>query len=181
MSPALFRRQNLVRLTVWILAWLLALPALAGGPGQTTGIALAGSFAADGLLAQQRKIPILVFYSRAQCSWCAQARHEQLLPLANDPATAGRVLIREIALDSDMPLTDFSGRSTTHGAFAETRRIRTTPTLDFLDDRGNRLVEPLVGVRVPDFYGAVIERAITESLAKLRAGNETNWGHAAKP
>ena len=169
MSPAHFRRRNLPRLILWILAWLLVWPALAGGADHAAGIVAAGNFAADGLTAQQRKIPILVFYSRAQCSWCEQARREQLLPLVNDPAAAGRVLIREIAVDSDTPLTDFAGRGTTHGAFAQTRRVSITPTLDFLDERGNRLVEPIVGARLPDFYSAVIERAIGDSLAKLRA------------
>ena len=168
MSASLSRRRNLWRLTVSILAWLLASPALAGGSGEAATIVQAGSFAADGLIAQQRKIPILVFYSRPPCPWCLQARQEQLLPLAGDPAATGRVLIREIVLDSDTPLVDFDGRSTTHAAFARAHRISLVPTLDFLDERGNRLVEPVVGVRVPDYYGAVIDRAINESLAKLR-------------
>ena len=168
MSPAFFRRRNLPRLTLWILAWLLVSPVLAGSSEQLAGLVPGGNFAADGLIAQQRKIPIMVFYSRPQCSWCAQARFEQLLPLANDQAMAGRVLIREIVLGSDAPLIDFAGRNTTHAAFAQLRRINLVPTLDFLDDRGNRLVEPLVGVRVPDYYGAIIERAINESLAKMR-------------
>jgi hypothetical protein len=80
------------------------------------------------------------------------------------------VLIREIVVGSDFdaPLTDFGGRTTTHSAFARTRRVKLTPTLDFLDDRGNRLVDPIVGVRLPDFYGTFIDRAIDESIAKLR-------------
>ena len=168
MSPAFFRRRNLPRLMPWILAWLLALPALAAGPEPAAGLPLCSSFAADGLIAQQRKVPILVFYTRPPCPWCMQARLEQLLPLANDPAAAGRVLIREVVLDSRTPLVDFDGRSITHGDFAKAHRINMVPTLDFLDERGNRLVEPIVGVRVADYYGAVIDRAIDESLAKLR-------------
>lgn len=149
-----------------ILAWLLVLPALAGAAGLTP----AGSFAADGRIARERKIPILVFYSRDGCKWCDLARDRYLVPLSKDPAWAGRVLIREVELDGDFEtaLTDFGGRTTTHTAFARTRRVRLTPTIDFLDDQGMRLAEPIVGVRLPDYYGTFIERGIEESLAKLR-------------
>lgn len=158
---------------VWILAWLPAAPAFAAKAKPLAELVMAGSFVADGITARERKIPIMVFYTRDDCSWCERVRRQHLLPLANDPASAGRVLIREVSLDTDFDtaLTDFGGRTTTHSAFARTRRVRLTPTLDFLDDRGHRLAESIVGVRLPDFHGVFIERAIDESLAKLR--NET--------
>lgn len=166
MAPPFFHRP-VALLCAWILAWPLAWPAFAADPGLTP----AGSFAADALLVREKKIPILVIYSRDDCGWCEMVRNRYLIPMNKDPANADRVLIREIDLDGDFdtPLTDFTGRTTTHSAFARTRRIRLTPTLDFLDDRGARLVEPIVGVRLADFYGTFIERAIEESLAKLRA------------
>lgn len=175
MSPPHFRHRFRRCLGAWILAWLLALPALAGnarhGQARVKQLTLAGSFAADALLVRERKIPILVFYSRPGCRWCELARNNFLLPLANNPAVANRVLIREIDLDNefDTPLTDFGGRTTTHSAFGRTRRIRLTPTIDFLDDHGMRLVEPIVGMRLADFYGTQIERGLEESLAKLRS------------
>ncbi len=155
------------RLGAWILAWLLALPAATTAAELTP----AGSFAADALIVREKKIPILVFYTRNDCNWCEFVRNRYLIPLARNPAAARRVLIREVGLDADFdtPLTDFGGRTTTHSAFARTRRIRLTPTLDFLDDRGNRLVDPIVGVRLPDFYGTFIDRAIDESIARLKA------------
>jgi thioredoxin-related protein len=142
---------------------------LAAAPAARVELVAAGSFPADALIARERRVPILVFYTRFDCSWCDKARREFLLPLQRNPASAGRVLIREIEADSNTPLTDFSGRTTTHYTFARTRRVRLTPTLDFLDAGGNRLVEPIVGMRLPDYYATFIERAIDESLAKLRA------------
>lgn len=161
MTPAKFGR-----LTSWILAWLLAWPASAAAAGPP----LAGSFAADAQVARARRIPLLVFYSRDHCSWCEMVRRSYLAPLANDPAASRRVLIREVVIAGQAtPLADFAGRATTHAAFAAAARVRLAPTLDFLDDRGNRLVDPIVGVSSPDFYGTFIDRAIDQSLAKLRA------------
>lgn len=156
-----------------ILAWLPAAPALAAKAATAAELAKAVNFADDGSTSRARRIPLLVFYTRSNCSWCEQVRREHLLPLARDPASAHRVLIREVSLDdgADLALTDFDGRATTHAAFASGRRIRLSPTLDFLDAGGRRLVEPIIGVRLPDFYGAFIDRAIDDSLTKLR--NET--------
>lgn len=153
----------------WILAWLPAAPALAAKAAAAEPVT-AHSFAADAATARARRIPILVFYTRPNCSWCEQVRREHLRPLARDPGSAGRVLIREVRLEADdLALTDFDGRATTHSAFGRSREIRLSPTLDFLDDRGRRLVEPIIGVRLPDFYGAFIDRAIDDSLTKLRS------------
>jgi len=156
---------NCGRLTRWILAWLLALPALAAA----AGIVPAANFADDGAAARAAKIPILVFYSRVDCSWCEIARRDYLAPLAADPATAARVLIREVDVHGQQPLTDFDGRATRPSAFAKQRGVRMTPTLEFLDSHGKRLADAIVGVGLADFYGAIIDRAIDESLAKLRA------------
>lgn len=152
----------------WILAWLLAAPALAAKAAAAEPVA-AQSFAADAATARARRIPILVFYTRPNCSWCEQVRREHLRPLARDPASADRVLIREVKLEAGAALTDFDGRATTHSEFGRSRGIRLSPTLDFLDERGRRLVEPIIGVRLPDFYGAFIDRAIDDSLTKLRS------------
>ena len=173
-SPPHFRHGFFRCLGGWILACLLVLPACAGtanpAAARVERVAPAGSFSADSLIVRERKIPILVFYSRPGCSWCEMVRSNYLIPLANDPAYAGRVLIREVALgrEPDMLLTDFHGRTTTHNAFGKTRGIRLTPTLDFLNGQGMNLSEPIVGMRLPDFYGAQIERAIEEGITKLR-------------
>lgn len=178
MSPSRFKGPLSGLAAAWILAWLPAAPALAADagrgaaapPARISALVEAGSFAADALTVREKKIPILVFYTRHDCPWCERVRRQYLLPMANDPAWAERVLIREIDVGTDFvtPLTDFGGRTTTHSAFARTRRVKLVPTLDFFDDRGNRLAEPIVGMRTPDFYAAAIERAIEESLAKLR-------------
>lgn len=173
MTPSFFRHPDMrigALIFASILAWLPAAPALAAKAAAAGELAKAVSFADDAATLRARRIPLLVFYTRANCSWCEQVRRQHLLPLAKDPANAHRVLIREVGLDerADRALTDFDGRATTHAAFAGGRRIRLSPTLDFLDANGRRLVEPIIGVRLPDFYGAFIDRAIDESLAKLR-------------
>jgi thioredoxin-related protein len=147
------------RFLVWaILSW----PPLA--------LALAGAqdFASDAHQMRERKLPMLVLFSAAGCEWCERARQQVLDPMAADPASAARVLIRQIDIDRTTPVTDFSGKATTHRDFARARRIRLTPTLVVLDAEGRDLAEPIVGVRLADFYPTYIERAIDEGLARMR-------------
>jgi thioredoxin-related protein len=150
-----------LRFLVPILAWLPLATAAAAA-----GIQPAADLAEDarGMRAQNRVM--LVLYSQADCAWCERARNEHLIPLQDDPAWRDRVLLRQIDLDSDAPLVDFSGKRATHRAFARGERARMTPTLVVYGPDGARLAEPIVGFRLADFYAAYIERALEEALGK---------------
>jgi len=165
-----------LRLCLWILSclslWALAAtgePALAQLPATSpAALPLARDLSADAQRLRAHRIPLLVLYSQADCPWCERARREFLVPMANDPAAAERVMLLQIDLDSDAPLTDFAGHATTHRAFAKTQNARFTPTLMFYGPDGGQLAEPIVGFRLADFYGEYIERDIDEGLARLR-------------
>lgn len=165
-----FTRQRL-----WILA-CLALSTLAGPASAQTpalpaaALQLARDLAADAQLLRQRRVPLMVLYSRADCPWCERARREYLIPLASDPAAAGRVLMRQIDIDSAAPLIDFDGRVTTHGRFAAAQHAQLTPTLMFYGPDGRQVAGPVVGFLLADFYAAYIDRGIDAGLAGLREG-----------
>jgi thioredoxin-related protein len=158
-----------------ILAWLLLIPLLAGALAAVAqaaeGVVVAGSLEDDARLLRERRVPLLLFYSRADCRWCELVRHQHLQPLQRDPAMAGRVVLREIRADSSLPLRDFAGRASTHAAFAKARGVGMTPTLEVVDAQGVRLAEPLVGVGIADFYPALLERLIDDGQARLRAAS----------
>jgi thioredoxin-related protein len=150
-----------LRTLALILSWLP--PAL----GAATGIAPARDLAVDAREMRARGSVMLVLYSQADCRWCERAKHEVLIPLQNDPASRGRVVLREIALDADHPLADFAGRPTTHRSFAISERARFTPTLIVYGPDGARLAEPIVGFRIADFYAEYVNRAIEEGLTRI--------------
>lgn len=145
--------------SAWILAWL------AMGTAAAAALPAAADFAADARQMREKRLPMVVFFSRGGCPWCERARREYLAPLARDPATAA--LLRQVDLDRDTPLTDFAGRATSHRAFARERQVKLAPTLLFLGPDGEPLAEPIVGFRLADFYGSYIERALAESRERL--------------
>ena len=151
-------RPGLSLATAAILAWsplVFALP-----PAQ--------DLAADARQMREQKLPMLVLYSRDGCGWCERARVHHLDPMAADPATASRVLIRQIDVDRRTAIADFSGKAGNHRDFARSRKIRLTPTIELLGPDGETLAEAIVGVRLPDFYGTYIDRAIDTARDRLR-------------
>lgn len=148
-----------------ILAWL-TLPAGA----QTASVEPARDLAADARVMRERRVPLMIFYSRDDCPWCEKARREYLLPLARNANSA--VLVRQVDMDRATPLIDFAGRATTMGAFAVSEKARMSPTLMFYGPDGRQLAEPIVGFRLADFYGAYIDRAIEEARGRLTGKTE---------
>lgn len=149
-----------LRVTALILSWL---PLGLGATG--AALPLAQDLAADARDMARSGAVMLLLFSQADCPWCERARREYLVPLRDDPAWRGRLVMRQIDIDSGAALTDFAGRRTSHRAFARSEGAKLAPTLGFYAADGRQRAEPIVGFRLADFYGAYIERALREALA----------------
>ncbi len=126
----------------------------------------ATDLAADGQRMRAHRLPMVVLYSQADCSYCEQARL-YLVPMSRStPATA---LFRQVNLDSDAPLVDFAGRSTSHREVARSQKVDFTPTVVVYDAAGRELGERIVGMRLPDFYGQYADNAIEAARRALNA------------
>lgn len=129
----------------------------------------AADFAADAALAAHKKIPLLVLFSSPGCHYCERVKAEYLIPMHEDPAFAGRVLIREVSVGMTTPLTGFSGDKTTEGAFAAAAGVFMVPTVKIYDPRGRAVGEALVGLLSADFYYGYLLAAIDAGTDAARA------------
>jgi thioredoxin-related protein len=127
------------------------------------------NFAALGDRARTGRLPILLLISRSDCPYCELLKHEILRPMLISGDYDGRVLIRELLIDSELPVRDFDGRAVVPDALAKRYRARLTPTVLFLDDRGRELAERIIGINTVDFYGYYLDAAIDEAGAHLVA------------
>ncbi|MCX7892902.1 MAG: hypothetical protein N2544_11125 [Burkholderiales bacterium] len=146
-----------------ILAWALGAsgPAAAAPP-----LAPARDLAAEAREAAASGRVLVVLFATADCPWCARVRAEFLGPMQANPRDARRILVREVDIDADRPLTGFDGERTTHAGFAAKAGIRFVPVVAFYGTGGTELAERLVGFRVADWYGAYLDRRIDEALAR---------------
>ena len=164
------RRACLFNCASILACGLLALSTTRTARADTRSLKHANDLAADGALAKQRRVPVMLFFNRVGCPYCERALREFLKPMENDAANADRILFRQVETDKPTRLVDFNGDVTTHRKLAARYKVRLTPTIWFVDGDGNVLHDPIVGLTTPDYYGYYLDRAIDESLKKVRGG-----------
>ena len=157
---------RLITLFVAILAWGSA----SITPAQPIdNLPPARSFEADSKLAAAKKIPILVFYTSPGCQFCHRAKSEYLIPMLNDPVYKNKVIMREVDITSQSPLTLFNGSKSTGADFAAQHKVAIVPTIKVINAQDREMAEPIVGLLIPDYYFGYIDSAITSGIQKMRA------------
>lgn len=156
---------RLIAACALILAWGMT---LSGAASAGSGLVHAASFKTDARGAAQQKVPILVLFSSPGCAYCERVKREYLVPMQQDPAYRKRVIIREVTVGANTPLTDFDGTPTTEGAFAAFNNVFMVPTVKVFDTRGKEASEAIVGLLIADFYFGYLEAAIEEGTRKVR-------------
>lgn len=155
-----------IRLLFGILAWIT----MGWGHAQSdVTVPLVQDFTVEARAAQSRQLPILVLFMSPDCSYCERVLQEFLLPMQRNAEYRSKVIMRQIDVDSDGTLRDFSGAVTTHTAFAGRNKVHMVPIVKLFNAHGHELTAPLVGLTTPDFYGGYLDRAIDEALAKVRS------------
>lgn len=111
--------------------------------------------------------PLVVMFSRRDCGYCRRLETEQFVPLLRSGEYAERIVIRKLSLDAGQRVIDMSGIDVDTGKIADRYGVDVTPTVLLLGPQGQELAEPLVGMGLPDFYWAYLQRAIREAEDRL--------------
>jgi thioredoxin-related protein len=122
----------------------------------------------DARQAGREHLPLLIFFSAKSCHYCEDMRELFLAPMVARGDYAGKVIMREVQVESGLALRDFDGRKVSHADFAQRRGIFLTPQIRFLDPSGKELVPGLVGLSTPELFGGYLEEAIAAALARMR-------------
>jgi len=155
-------RGGAVMLWLVMLAGQLALPALANDIPSVDDLALTGQSS------QQLGIPTVVFVTREACPYCRTLRDKVLQPMQNAKKFENRAVLVEISLDRVGPLTGFDDKQTTAKAFGDLYQAQITPTLLFLDARGQEIGKRIVGISNLDLYGYYLQQSIDTALQAIR-------------
>ena len=108
--------------------------------------------------------PLVLLISLPGCVYCELVRRSYLIPLLADTGLQAWQL--DIT-NRSAPLVGFDGKATTAAAQAKAWDATFTPTVLFLGSQGQELAERLVGIAVPDFYGAYLEQRLLAARAAL--------------
>ena len=163
-------KHNIARLRLIQLAGALIIGLFCqAGLAQGNALETARDLQAESLLATQRKLPLIVLYSRHDCKFCEIVRREHLVPMLQQARFKNRLIIRQINQDSDQGMVDFGGRPTTQAQFSASQKVGFVPVVAFYGANGESLAAPLVGLRLADFYQGYLDEATDKSIARLTA------------
>ncbi len=153
------------RITAGLLLLFLALAAAASSAAE---LPLAKNLKKDARKAARAQTPILVFFAADSCPYCHQVEDLYLTPMYKSGDYDGKLLFRVVRIESANFLRDFNGKRVDHETFAENEGVVLTPVIRFYGPEGKELIPELIGYSTPDFYGDYLERAISDSISKLR-------------
>lgn len=155
-----------MRFSALILTWFFSV----GGSFAASGDAIkyARDLSDDAHIMRSKGIPLLVVFTRPECSYCERLMAEYLIPMQRNKSYQTRVLMRQIEVGGDDQLVDFSGKTITHAQFAARHRASLTPTVKLFDAGGAELTGAIVGYTTPDLYGGYLDQAIDEAYSKSR-------------
>ena len=142
-------------------------------PAQATEVELTPltNFKADAALAKAKKLPILLMFSASYCGFCAIVKEEFLKPMKLSGDYTDKVIVRVLEIDAIDDVIDINGQPIDPESLAQRYHVQLTPTLIFVDSRGEELVQQMVGVTTVDFYGGYLDDAIDNSLNELRGNH----------
>ena len=149
-----------------------AASAKARGAGANAGAAAGSSTGAQVTNANRRAgEPIhLILFSATGCPFCETVRAQHLQHLVGGSHDGHPLLVSEVLIDRDKPMTGFDGKPTTAKAFARALGYRFAPTVATFDAAGRKLGKPLVGALLEDFYGAYLEQLLETAAAGIESG-----------
>ena len=125
-------------------------------------------FAALAKEARARQAPIVIAFVRQSCGYCAIAKRDYLVPMEREAGAQGKVIVREVDIEQGGTLSDFGGRATNPKAFSLRYRVGIVPTVVVVDDRGELVAPPIVGLLSDDFYGSYLQQAIEAGRVRMR-------------
>lgn len=108
----------------------------------------------------------LLYVSRPDCPYCESLKKDVLHPLLKGKRFDHLLVLRELSL-VDESVIDFDNKKRTAGSVLAKYEIVGTPTLLFLDEKGEQLTSKLSGYFSKDFYWSYFENGVAKAIAKL--------------
>lgn len=159
----------------WLLLLLVGLISYSSHADTTNEIShadipLAVSLQKDSVLTRQKNIPFLLYFSDPQCGYCRKLEKDILLPLLLSGDYEDRLLLRKMPWLSKGLVEDFDGKQREFSAVASRYKVRVTPSLVFVDARGNEIGKRILGYNGPDFFWFYLDRSISQAVTNINDG-----------
>lgn len=117
--------------------------------------------------ARRGRMPVVILIDQADCPYCRVVEGEFFSAILAGGEFDNKAVFGKISLDPGEYITLSDGDRVPTRDFLQPFTTGLTPTVIFIDADGNELVERMIGLTTPDFYGVYLERSIRKARAVL--------------
>jgi len=115
---------------------------------------------------------IMLEMSASYCGFCRTLEEEIIKPMLRSGDYEQNVLIRKLDIDSYSDIRHFGGDTISPAQLASQLNVFVTPTLIFLDSRGQEVSDRILGVYSLDYFGAYVDDALIEGHRKIQQNRQ---------
>lgn len=126
------------------------------------------NLSADLALVKASRSPLVLLFSRSDCAFCHEVRSLYLAPLLQSKP---QLIVREVVTDFRHLTVQTKGRPT-HAEFGEQMKVRFFPTVYFLNEKMDRVAEPLLGAGKAGFYSAYLDSRIEGARSRMQSSSD---------
>lgn len=116
---------------------------------------------------------VLMFHAE-HCPYCALMEDEILAPMVISGDYDNRVVIRKLQIDEARDVTDFTGKIVEPSDISDRYGASLTPTLVFLDYKGNEKAETMIGINTVELFGAYLDAEIDKLTRNINTNLADN-------
>ena len=135
---------------------------------EEVGVKMAVDLKATGEYAKKKNIPIMIFFAAEDCVYCERLEADYLHAMANSAEYRNKVVIRKVVIDSYDDFRDFKGKTVEASDYSDDFDIQVTPTLVFLNHKGERVGKRIFGYNASGFFGSELDEFIDNATIKLK-------------
>lgn len=118
---------------------------------------------------KEKSLGLVLMLHAEHCPYCALMEREILSPMVMSGEYDDRVVIRKLQIDEARDVKDFDGSVVEPSDISERFGATVTPTLVFLDYRGKKKAETMVGINTVDYFGVYLDREIDKLVSNIKS------------
>lgn len=118
--------------------------------------------------ANNKQLPALLLFSAEWCEYCQVLKEQVLNPMMQNEMYEGKwVLLRHVGIDEDEPLTQLDGSKINKADWAYQLNADLTPTVLFIDSRGQEVAERIVGISEVSLFAALVHSRLNDAYQNM--------------
>ncbi len=118
---------------------------------------------------RRQNIPAVILIDQEDCPYCRKVEGEFIAGLVASGELDGQAVFGKISIDAGETIVNQEGDTVSTRDFLAGLNTSFTPTILFLDGEKNELVEKMIGLSTPDYYGFYLEQSIKKAIETLRS------------